>query len=405
MMPQGATPRTAQELGLMEGFPPAEDKVVTVANFQDAPYNRWAFLHMSNLLPTAQISRGDLPITVFPRAIEDLGAISYEGADGKATVAEMLERTYTDGFLVLRDGVIVAESYFNGMRPDTRHLLMSVSKSLTGALAGIFVERGILNPTATVPTYVPELRHGAYGDATVQQVLDMTVSLVFNEDYADPHSEIQRQDRAVGWRTPQAGDVIGNYHFIQTLKEAGRHGEVFQYCSANTDVLGWVLEKITGTPFCDLLSREIWAKLGPEYDAYSTVDHYGTALPNGGVCTTLRDLARFGRMILQEGTFNGRSIVPARWIEETRLRGDNGPWQHAEWWAGLYLGGSYHNKFWHTADEHGSFFGLGIHGQHLWIDPVTRVVIVKFSTGPAASDRAVTLDSLRGMAAICRALG
>src|SRR5581483_8157349 len=105
-MPIGAAPRTAKELGLMEGFPPAEDKLVTVANFQDAPYNRWAFLHMSNLLPTAGISRGDLPITMFPREIEDVGGLSYEGPDGTTTVAEMLERTYTDGFLVVRDGVV-----------------------------------------------------------------------------------------------------------------------------------------------------------------------------------------------------------------------------------------------------------------------------------------------------------
>jgi CubicO group peptidase (beta-lactamase class C family) len=403
-MPVDAVPRTAQELGLMRDFPPAEDKLVTADNFQDAPYNRWAFLHMSNLLPTAQISRGDLPITVFPRAIEDVGRLSYEGPDSTTTVADMLERTYTDGFLVLRNGVVITERYFNGMLPDTRHLLMSVSKSLTGTLAGILIGQGVLDPTATVPTYVPELRRGAYGKATVQQVLDMTVSLVFNEDYADPHSEIQRQDRAVGWRTARDGDIIGNYHFIPTLKEAGRHGEVFQYCSANTDVLGWVMEKITGTPFCELLSREIWAKLGAEHDAYSTVDRYGAAMPNGGICTTLRDLARFGQMILQEGRFNDRRIVPASWIEETRLHGDNGPWRHAAWWAGLYPRGSYHNKFWHTADDHGSFFGTGIHGQFLWIDPRTKVVIVKFSTRPEASDHAVMLDNLRGLAAICRAL-
>jgi CubicO group peptidase (beta-lactamase class C family) len=404
-MPRGAPPRIAHELGLMQGFPPAEDKLVTVANFQDAPYNRWAFLHMSNLLPTAQISRGDLPIATLPYGLESMDEINYEGTNGPTTVAQMLERTYTDGFLVMRDGTVVTEQYFNGMEHDTRHLLMSVSKSLTGALAGIFVERGMLDLAATVPTYVPELRHGAYDNATIQQVLDMTVSVVFNEDYADPHSEIQRQDRAVGWRTRQDGDVIGNYHFLPTIKGAGRHGEVFQYCSADTDVLGWVLEKITGTPFCDLLSCEIWAKLGAEHDAYSTVDTYGTALPNGGICTTLRDLARFGRMILHEGTYNGQSIVPANWIEETRLHGDNGPWRRAEWWAELYPRGSYHNKFWHTGDEHGSFFGIGIHGQHLWIDPLTKVVIVKFSTGPVASDQVATLDSLRGMAAISRALG
>jgi len=404
-MSASARPRTAEELGLMRGFPPPEDKLVTAANFQDAPYNRWAFQHISNLLPTALISRGEVPIDQLPRADQNLGEIRYAGVNGPTTVTEMLERTYTDGFLVLRDGVIVTESYFNGMRPDTRHLLMSISKSLTGTLAGIFVARGLLDPAATVPTYVPELRHGAYGDATVQHLLDMTASVVFNEDYADPTSEIQRQDRATGWRVPREGDILGNYHFIPTLKKAGEHGRVFQYCSADTDVLGWILEKITGTPFPDLLSLEIWAKLSAEHDAYSTVDRYGAALPDGGICTTLRDLARFGQMILQQGQYNGQSIVPSSWIQQTRHQGDNGPWRHAAWWTAVYPRGSYHNQFWHTGDEHGRFFGWGIHGQHLWIDPETKVVIVKFSTGPDAVDRTMLLDTLRGMAAISEALG
>src|SRR5260370_30633830 len=100
------------------------------------------------------------------------------------------------------------------MRPDTRHLLMSVSKSLAGSLAGIFVASGLLDPSATVPAYVPDLRHSAYGDATVQHLLDMVVSVVFNEDYADPQSEIQRQDRATGWRAAREGDILGNYRLI-----------------------------------------------------------------------------------------------------------------------------------------------------------------------------------------------
>ena len=403
-MSDSARPATAEELGLMQGFPPPEDRLVTAANFQDAPYNRWAFQHISNLLPTAVISRGELPVDPLRRANQNLEKIRFEGVNGATTVAEMLDRTYTDGFLVLRAGVIVTERYFNGMRPHTRHLLMSVSKSITGMLAGIFVEQGLLDLAATVPTYVPELRHGAYGDATVQQLLDMAVSVIFNEDYADPNSEIQRQDRATGWRVPRAGDILGNYHFLPTLKKAGEHGRVFQYCSADTDVLGWILEKITGTPFPDLLSQEIWARLGAEHDAYTTVDRYGAALPDGGICTTLRDLARFGQMILQQGEYNGRRIVPANWVDQTRRQGDNGPWQHADWWPTVYPRGAYHNQFWHTGDEHGRFFGWGIHGQHLWIDPAANLVIVKCSTGPDAVDRTMALDTLRGMAAISEAL-
>src|SRR5690349_9999912 len=121
-------PRTARELGLMLGFPPQEDHLVTAANFQDAPYNRWGFLHISNVLPTAPISRGEAPIAELRRAPQDLSAIRFEGSDGPLTLAEMLESTYTDGVLVLHHGRILSEIYFNGMQPNTRHLLMSVSK-------------------------------------------------------------------------------------------------------------------------------------------------------------------------------------------------------------------------------------------------------------------------------------
>jgi CubicO group peptidase (beta-lactamase class C family) len=398
-------PKTAQQLGLMQGFPPPEDRLVTLANWQDAPYNRWGFLHVSHILPTAQISRGEGPVAALPRSHWDLGGITFDRTGGRMTIAQMLEGTYTDGFIVLKDGAIVAEKYFNGMAPHTRHLLMSVSKSLTGALAGILAEQGLLDLTAPVRTYVPELGDSGYGDATVRQVLDMTVSLVFREEYDDPRSEIQQQDRATGWRPSREGDIIGNYHFLPTIKKDGEHGRVFQYCSATTDVLGWVLEKVSGVPFPELFSREIWAQLGAEHDGYITVDQYGASLPNGGFCLTLRDLARFGQMILQDGHFNGRSIVPSSSIDETRNRGDNGPWSYHPTWSQLYPRGNYHNQWYNAEDAHRSFFGIGIHGQHLWIDPTANVVIVTFSTRPSALDAAMRSNTLAGLAAIGHALG
>jgi CubicO group peptidase (beta-lactamase class C family) len=389
----------------MHGFPPPEDKLVTLANLQDAPYNRWSFLHISNVMPTAQISRGSGPVTKLPRMRREVGNVTFTNTTGETTtVTELLEQTYTDGFLVLKDGAIVAETYFNGMEPHTRHLLMSVSKSITGMLVGIFVEKGVVDLDAHISTYVPELEHSAYGDASVQQLLDMTASVEFNEDYADPRSEIQRQDRATGWRVPLEVDVIGNYNFIKELKKAGEHGQVFQYCSANTDVLGWVLERTTGVPFAELLGLEIWSKLGAEHDAYVTVDRYGTPLPNGGICVTLRDLARFGQMVLQDGHFNGQEIVPARWICQTRHHAENGPWLQTCRWAETFPNGSYHNQWWLTGDEHQSFYGSGIHGQQLWIDPTTNVVIVKLSTMPAALDDTATANVLAGMSSLACAL-
>lgn len=397
-------PQTARDLGLMQGFPPGDDTLVTLANWQDGPYNRWAFQHVSQLIPTAQISRGDGPVAALPRAHQDLGALAFDGGNGRMTIAEMLEDTYTDGFIVLKDGAIVTERYFNGMTPQSKHLLMSVSKSLTGILMGILAGQGLLDLAASPARYVPELKDSAYGDATVQQTLDMTISVVFREEYDDPDSEIQQQDRATGWRPALPGDLMGNYHFLPTLKKAGPHGVVFQYCSACTDVLGWIMERVSGLPLAELFSREVWARLGAEHDGYVTVDRYGAALANGGICVTLRDLARFGLMILQDGFVGSRAVVPAGWIEQTRNGGDNGPWSHHARWSDLYPRGSYHNQWYNTEDAHRSFYGTGIHGQHLWIDPAARLVIVKYSTRPAALDATMTAQTLAGLTAIGQAL-
>jgi len=397
-------PHTARDLGLMQGFPPPDDKLVTVANWLDAPYPRWAFQHVDQVVPTARISRGTGPVSALARSDQDLSGVAFDGPDGRVTVAEMLESTYTDGFIVLKDGAIVMEQYFNDMTPDSVHLLMSVSKSLVGMLAGIMVERGLLEVTAPVGRYLPALEGSAYADATVRQALDMTVSVVFREEYDDPHSEIQRQDRAIGWRPALPGDVVGNYHFLPTLRKDRDHGVLFQYCSATTDVVGWILENVSGLPLAELFGREIWAKLGAEHDGYTTVDLYGAALASGGLCVTPRDLARFGQMILRDGHVDGRPVVPSRWIDETRNGGDNGPWSRGPQRSGMYPRGNYHNYWYNTADAHRSFYGSGIHGQHLWIDPTAGVVVAKVSTRPAALDAAMAALTLNGLTAIGSAL-
>ena len=223
-------------------------------------------------------------------------------------------RRYTDGFLVLKDGRILYERYFNGMRPESRHLLQSVSKSLCGVLAGELVESGAVDLDATVSTYVPELWDSAFGDATVSQLLDMTAAVEFNEDYADPDSDVQAQDRAAGWRPRRIDDPESSYAFLGTLRSSGAHGRSFQYCSATTDVLAWVLERATGRRYPELLSDELWSRIGAEHDAFVTVDEAGFAFANGGVSVSLRDLARFGHLVLSGGSVGEHRACSADWV-------------------------------------------------------------------------------------------
>ena len=299
---------TAAELALMQGTPPPADRLVTLANWQEGPFNRWAFQHVSEVVPCAVLGRGDGPVLPLPHALEDLDPL----LDG------FLERTYTDGFIVLRDGRIVYERYCNGLTDRTPHLLQSVSKSFASALVGSLVERGLVELERPARDYVPELWSSGFGDATVGQLLDMSASIVFSEEYADPSSEVQAQDRAAGWRPRHPGDPENSYAFLCSLRKDGEHGRTFQYCSASTDALAWVLERASGRRYADLLATELWQRLGAEHDAWITVDSAGFGFANGGMCVTLRDLARFGHLMLNGGGVNGVRITPSSWVAHSR---------------------------------------------------------------------------------------
>ena len=393
----------AADLGLMSGSPPDPSQLVTTASWQEGPKNRWAFQHVSELIPSAVVSRGAGPVLPLDPAPLDLSRTRLEGVESAPTLEVFLHETYTDGFLVLRDGQLVCEQYFNGMRADSRHLLQSVSKSLCGVVTGGLIESGIVALDATVATYVPELWQSAYADATISQLLDMTAAVAFTEDYADPDSDVQAQDRAAGWRPRRLEDPASSYDFLTTLRGNGSHGQAFQYCSATTDVLAWVLERATGRRYPELLADELWARIGAEHDAFVTVDAAGFAFANGGVSVTLRDLARFGHLVLNGGAVGEHRACSAEWAATIRAGSDPGLLRGTDF-GREFPEGSYRAQWWLAGNEHGALEARGIFGQFLWLDPATNVVVAKLSSLPQAHDPAVNRDHHRAFAAIAAAV-
>lgn len=399
-----APPKSAAEMGIMQGSPP--ERVIDISKWDKGPDNRWAFQHISEIIPTANISRGSGSPSPIERAPQDFSGFVFESADGrKMSVKQMLDATYTDGFIVLRDGEVLFEKYYNGMTPATRHLLMSVSKSITGTLAGRLVMDGRLNPDAKVIDYIPELeRSPGFAEASVREVLDMTTSIVFNEDYDDPDAEIASHEQATAWRgrTPLAEK--GLYAFAQrSQKDQRDHGELFHYASINTDVLGWLIERASNQRYVDFMRDAIWSRLGAEHDAQISVDYHGSAVANGGLCITLRDLARFGQMVLDDGHYNGQQIIPSGWIDDTRFNGNNAAWRPTRY-GDIWPNGFYRNQWYVTGDDQGSFFAVGVNGQHIWINPTNRVVIVKYSSFPISADSDSMKMAFSGMNAIARML-
>jgi CubicO group peptidase (beta-lactamase class C family) len=355
-------------------YPSAVAGEPTLDSWQEPPHSRWAFAHLGEMVPSATVSRR--PMNAPDHALARLDAIAAQLPD----LEQRLEQTYTDAFLVLRGTEVVAEYYRAGFAPDDRHLLMSVSKSLCSTVVGALVDERRIDPAMPVTRYVPELAGSVYDGPTVQQVLDMQISIDYNEDYVDPASEVQTHDRSAGWRTRRHGDPADTYEFLTTLRGDGSTGE-FQYCSANTDVLAWIVERVTGLRYVEALSASLWAKLGADHDATITVDTTGFGFANGGVSCTARDLARVGRMMLDGGVAPGGRVVSEDWVRRV-LAGGSREAMTYKGFTDTFPDGSYTRQWWCTGNERGNVSGIGIHGQNLWLDPLTDSVIVKLSSWP-----------------------
>lgn len=372
---------------------------LSLSNWLEAPYNRWSFSHVDEMVPSTAISKD-------PRSTAQNHSAVPETSRLKPLVAGLQDRlveSCTDALLVLHHGEIVHEQYFGQNTPDSKHLLMSVSKSLCGLTIGQLVASGDIDTDMLVEHYVPALAQSAYGDATVQQVLDMTAAVTFSESYHDPNSHVQTQDRVAGWRPRREGDPEDNYEFLARLEKSGEHGHVFQYCSAGTDVLAWIAENVTGLRFAEVLSNELWSRIGADHDALITTDNGGFAFANGGIACTARDLARIGQLMLDGGALDGVQVVSSRWVADTASGGDRSAAAGTAFQR-VHPNGSYRNQWWATGDDRGSFYASGIHGQFIWVDPVSSAVIVKFSSLPVAITEAVNREHAELFRAIAAGL-
>jgi CubicO group peptidase (beta-lactamase class C family) len=391
----GAPPLSAADsdpakMGWMSGSPPPADKTIRYEDlsFFRFPMTRWSFAHLRQFLPTATVWRGDGAVSKLPRAErDDIDDVTFTPMDGAKpmTWAQSLDANYTDAIVVLHEGRIVYERYRGVMTPHTQHIAFSVTKSFVGTLGQMLVSDGTLDENARVTKYVPELEGSAFADATVRQVLDMTTGLAYSENYADPKADIWRYSVAGGLFPRPAGydGPRSLYAYLRTLQKEGEHGTGFSYKSVNTEVLGWILRRVTGKPLEQLLSERFWQKLGAEQDGYVLVDSEGAAFAAGGFDVTLRDLARFGEMMRLGGRFNGQQIVPRAVVDEitkgaSREGFTKGGYKTLPGW-------SYRDMWWISHNPHGAYMARGIHGQAIYVDPKAEMVIARFGSHPLAS--------------------
>ena len=396
-------------LGWMQGFPPPPEKVIGQpdSNYFSFPKLRWTVCHIRELLPTKQVSRGiGAPVPFEYDLDDDIDAVKFRplGGDESLTWHQSLIANYTDGILVLHKGRVVYERYFGCLNHLGQHAAMSMTKSLTGLLAEILVAEGKLKDGAKVSSIIPELEESAFGNATVRQVMDMTTALEFSEDYSDPKAEIWLYSAAANPLPKPANyqGPIGYYQYLRTVRQKGQHGDAFGYKTVNSDVLGWIISRVSGRSVADLLSDRIWKRMGAEQDAYFTVDAVGTPFAGGGLSAGLRDMARIGQLMLDEGVINDIRLFPARVVQDIRAGGNRQAFAKAGY--KMLPGGSYRSMWWVLHDDHGTFAARGVHGQTVYIDPAAKMVIARFASHPSAKNATIDPTSLPAFRALAEYL-
>ena len=343
-------------------------------NWRSTPYSKWAFHHVRELVPTADIENKSGLVNDLKLDIQRFEDFNLE---------LVMEETETDAIVIAQNNSILFEKYNNGMSEKSPHILFSVSKSVLGLIVGALISNKTLNESDLIIKFVPELKMTAYSDATVRDLLDMRVGVKFDEDYTATTGPIINYRYAANWNPVPAGVDAGDLKsFMGSLTERdGIHNDRFHYVSPNTDLLAWVCERASGIRYSDLISELLWTPLGAESSGYITVDRLGGMRAAGGVCFTARDLARVGLMIANYGYVNNKQIVPDSWINDIIKNGSDSAWKKR---IGMDEFGNmpmHYRSFWYVQKNGDPLIhGLGIHGQYLFIDPKLNLSVAWFSS-------------------------
>lgn len=319
----------------------------------------------------------------------DVGALAFaDPLTGQPMTGDQFldRRLYTDALAVVHEGALVYETYRNGMGETDRHVAHSCSKTMTTMMVGIAIEEHLLERSRPIRDYIPELAPlRAWDDISLEHVLDMATGLELEEDYEDPASMYWRYAAAVGYYAGQP-DPAGTLGFVvrELTRAVEAPGTRFDYASYLTNLLPIAVANVYGVPAVELYEDRIYRHLGAERPALVNVDAVGNPIVEGQVNLTLRDFARWGHLLADEGcALDGAQVVPAAWVDDTFRPSVARAAAFARGAAAEEMpGGEYHNQTWVL--EPGRVVSmLGIHGQFCWVDRESRTMVVGFSSYPA----------------------
>ena len=383
----------------MQGVPPSRESQVTMANYRDYPASRWAFRNAGAPMHMVMIPRGGNIRQFAAASRPELAEFKVVDLQGKSKgLDQIFNDNYADGLVIAQGQKVLHESYFGDFSEHDAHIWFSMSKSLASTAFGLLVDQGLVDLQASPAKYIPELMGSGFERVSIQQVLDHGTSIDFHETYTNVDSDFARYYAPalnMGWMPgaadvqPDNAEIYGVHDFLGRFIKPDPDrvpGDNFDYNSANADVLGWLIARLSGQPFQDYIEDNIWSKIGAEHDAYILVDRAYMPAVTGGMNSTARDAMRFGMMVRDRGEYNGQRIIPASWIDATldvsdRLLANmqaNTKYQNESWSA-------YHNMWWILDAAAGEYCAVGIHGQVIYINRRADTVMVWFSSQPGAA--------------------
>ena len=342
-------------------------KVKTLYDKDKIVYN---FLNMDKIFPTREIKASKNPKPL-KRNIKTLPETFFFEGEEK-NLQEYLDYFWSDGMIVLHKNEMVYENYWLGNNENKRHISWSVAKSFISALVGIAYEEGLIDSLDDpVTKYLDDFKETGYDGVTIKDILQMSSGVLFNEDYADYDSDINRFGRAVATGTSMRD-------FSKTLTREREPGTYMHYVSINTQVLGFLLQEVTNKSISQYLYNKIWNPLGMEDSAYFILDDVKDEFALGGLNATLRDYAKFGLLYLQNGRWNDNQIISKQWIEDSHstdgihlVPGEretsSNPW-------------GYGNQWWVPGIPDTDYTASGVYNQYIYIDPLSEIVIAKTSS-------------------------
>jgi CubicO group peptidase (beta-lactamase class C family) len=355
-------------LPLRDGPPSDVPVAIQIARWHmlDGDINALTFRSMDTLFTTRVVPRSGT-VWQLPRQDRPLDfTYSFNGAT--YTPDQFLERTYTNALLVMKDGKIVSEIYRNNSDERTRFIGWSMTKSITSILIGCAIsERRIKSLDDPITQYLPELKGGGYDGVTIRQIMQMRSGVDYEEryDFDKPGTAAKNHVAALVKNVARFADAA------RTIKRIHPPGEVFQYKTLDTAVLGWLIERVSGgSTVAAYTAQRLWEPLGAEQPGFYIMDGQpgtGREFSGAGFNATLRDFARIGQMMLNGGQANGHQIVSPDWVKQSTT----GQGYGLQWWL---LG------------DQGAYSAIGLQGQFIYVDPRSRTVVVKISYFPPGDE-------------------